>query len=319
MSSSSTASRLDQLIGLDGAKKAVRSLIRSNFDTHALLLYGVEGCGKNELAQILSGLWLCNEPDHEQGADGECRACGAFARDTNPDVLVVAPRGAGNLIGIGQVEFRKDADEPFLSIQEFLRTGPLLSRHKVVIMTSADRMNGSASNSLLKTLEEPPAYAKFVLTTSYTSGVRSTILSRVLAVACSLPTDDEVRRMFPTATEDDLLIAEKAPGRIAKILKNPDPYRDLAAFAKSLPQRRKYEALAVSERFRTVAEKLDAKIHCGARSANAEVTRLLCILCSRDASAPVQWGHSFIEAHERIMMNGNSGLIFDALFAKILQ
>jgi DNA polymerase III delta prime subunit len=318
MSNNSTVSELGRLVGLAGAKKAVSALIEGKFNAHAILFYGGEGCGKETLAQILSEFWLCTQPT-ELGADGACRACLSVAKGTNADLLMIRPQGAGNLIGIKQLQRRPDSEQTTLSMQEFLRTPPLLSKHKIVRIVDAERMTGSSANSLLKTLEEPPNFAKLILSTTSTSAILPTILSRVVAIACSLPSDLELREIFPSATDEDLLLAERAPGRIAEILKHQDLYRDLVVFANMLPGRKKHEALKVSESLRAISDRFNTKMGAGARLANAEIARSLALIFTRAPGYPLAWGEYFVEAYERILANGNATLIFDSLFATILH
>ena len=223
MSNNSTASRLSRLIGLVGAKRVISSFASSRIDSHSVLFYGPDGAGKDELASIVAGFWLCNSPAAGTGADGTCRSCNACSRATNPDLLLIAPGGAGN-IKISQLEHRPDEKEEYLPLLQFIRTPPLMSRHKVVIIKNAERMVEAASNTLLKTLEEPPPFLKVILTTPLPGALRATVLSRVLSVACDLASPKELRAAFPDATEDDILLAEQTPGRVAQILHGPAPY-----------------------------------------------------------------------------------------------
>ena len=61
---------------------------------------------------------------------------------------------------ISQLEHRPDEKEEYLPLLQFIRTPPLMSRHKVVIIKNAERMVEAASNTLLKTLEEPPPFSR---------------------------------------------------------------------------------------------------------------------------------------------------------------
>jgi DNA polymerase-3 subunit delta' len=321
MSNSSTASKLDRLIGLQGAKTIVSSLVSSFTETHALLFYGAEGSGKEELARITSHYWLCTSPDPTLGADGTCRGCNAFERGTNADILWIRPLGAGNQITIRQFEPRPPGanEEPITPLLVFMRTPPLLSRNKVVVISQAERMNEAASNTLLKTLEEPPSYLKLILTTTSPGAVRSTILSRVLSVSCSLPSRDEIELAFPKATPDDILMAESAPGRLSKILDHPNAYRDLVKFAHGLLERPRGEALAASEELRGISEKLERTLESGMRAAHAEVLRTLSLIFARDPRFPSSWTAASVQAHSRVLANVNAGLVIDAMFARCLQ
>jgi len=298
----------------------VRQLAIGEAGVHAVLLYGPTGSGKGELATALAQAWLCRQPTAE-GADGECRACGAFERGNSSDFLRISPGGKSNLIRLASINpvhpDPRPEEEQTVPLKEFFRTSPLMSRHKVALIENAHRMNADASNALLKTLEEPHPHAKIVMTTDSVGGVLPTILSRCLAVACELPTEEELRRQFPEATEDDLRLSEGAPGRLRQILDRKDRYRRLADFARRLPHRKPGEALAVGDEFRAICEGLDAGG--GARNANAEGLDLLAAFLAREPSADPRWTHLTIEAHRRILQNGSPGIVFDSLFSSMLR
>ena len=180
-------------------------------------------------------------------------------------------------------------------------------------------MNGSAANALLKTLEEPHAHAKLILTTTSVGTFLPTIRSRCLSVACALPEASDLKANHPEAEPGDLILAEGAPGRLEEILRNPEPYRDLAALATSLPKRRRAEALVLTERTRAIAERLEKAKGCNARTANAEVLSLLAVWVARDPDANPRWTAVLTDAHRRIVQNGNAGVVLDAAFSKMLR
>jgi DNA polymerase-3 subunit delta' len=296
----------------------VRRLARERSETHAVLFYGSQGSGKEEMALILAQIWLCRALDEEGGADGACQVCGAFERGTNPDVLQIRPVGPSALLKIDQfVNSDPQPDDP-IPLLEFFRTGPLMSRHKVAIVTDAHRMNSYASNALLKTLEEPLPHAKLILTTDSIGGIRPTILSRCLAVACSTPVRAELEIGFPGASATDILLAEGAPGRLQTVLKHPTQYHALADFARNLRSRPRQEALTASEEFRAIAERLGSARDLSARAANAEALSVLAIALARSPDALPGAAQAVIQAHQRILGNASPGVVFDALFARIL-
>ncbi len=314
-----TGPKLDSLLGLEGAKRVVSRLARERSDSHAVLFYGSQGSGKEELAQILAQVWLCRQPEQDGSADGTCQACGAFERGANPDLLHMRPTGPSALLRLEQfVRVNNDPDAP-VPLLDFFRTGPLMSRHKVAIITDAHRMNASSSNALLKTLEEPLPHAKLILTTDSVGGVQPTILSRCLAVACSTPSIDELKGGFPSATDEDLLLAEGAPGRLKTVLDHRAEYRAIAEFARTLRSRRREEALVTSEEFRAIAERLGDSRDLNARAANAEALSVLAVALARDAESTPGAAQAVIQAHQRVLGNASAGIVFDALFARILQ
>jgi hypothetical protein len=285
---------------------------------HAVLFYGQDGSGKDELASILAQLLVCRSPSVESGADGTCQACGAFSRNTNPDVLEIRPGGPANMIRIEQFDNSQPKDGDPTPLRTFLRTGPIMSRHKVVIITDAHRMNSASANGLLKTLEEPPSFAKLILTTGSIGSIPTTILSRCLAVACSLPTKEELTRIFPDAEPSEILMGNGAPGKVRKLSSKRAAYRPLVGFASSLMRRGRGEALTTAEEFRALAEAIEKAEDSTARLGQAEALSLLATILSSDAAYPASWSQAVIEAHRRIIGNGSPTQVFDGLFSQIL-
>lgn len=313
--SSSTASKLDSLVGLDSAKRLVLKLSRGEVGTHAVLFYGIPGSGKNELARMLAQAWLCQTPGAD-GADGTCRACLAYERGNSADLLSIHPTGNSRNIVTKQITRPNDKKEPKeddpVPLREFFRTLPLIAKHKVAMIEDAHRMNNSAASALLKTLEEPHPHAKLILTTDSVGGVLPTILSRCLAVACELP--EHIDHLDPELVR----LIEGAPGRAKLLANKPDGYRRLVDFAKSLPSRLPGSALVTSEDFRSIAEKLGADHDLGARAANTLALELLATYLARESGIPAHWPQEVIRAHKWIVGNANATLVFDALFAGIL-
>ena len=316
-----TAERLDALSGLEGAKRVVMGLATGESPVHAILLYGAPGGGATPLADALAQAWLCTQPG-EAGACGVCQSCRAFERGKNADLLHLRPMGPSRIFKLGAIVPGNDKEtlEQYpTQLKPFFRTGTLYARHKVAILHDAERMNGDAANALLKTLEEPHPHAKLILTTTSVGTLLPTIRSRCLAVACALPEASELKACHAEATTDDLILAEGSPGRLAEILQNPEPYRDLAALARSLPNRRRAEALVLTESLRAVAERLEKTKNLNARAANAEVLALLAAWTARDPDANPRWTAILADAHRRILQNGNAGVVLDAAFAKMLR
>lgn len=326
MSSNSSVSELERLAGLYGAKRAVGSLVRGSSPVHAVLLYGAEGSGKSELAHILARAWLCTNPEHD-GACGECRACISASKGLSADLQIVEPYGPSRWIkidaiyGEGKREVDgKDTDEKNkfqgIAIQRFFMTPPLSARNKVVIIDEADRLTPSASNAMLKTLEEPPERAKLILTTTRVGQILPTILSRCLAVACELPTGRELSERFGELTEAERALSAGAPGWIARIRSDSTHYEKLMEFCEGLTRRLPRGALAASDEFRDICAALGKEEDLGARAANAEGLSLLATALA-EMRAPAKWVQMTIEAHRLVQGNVNAGYAMDALFASM--
>jgi len=296
----------------------IRGLAENERGIHAILLYGAKGSGKGALAQILTQLWLCNQPTPD-GADGTCRPCQAYMRGNSPDVLIVEPQGPSSIIPNKAITNSSPANDDPLPLLGFFRTPPLLSRHKVGVIVDAHRMNTSSANALLKTLEEPHPHAKLLLTTNAVGSILPTILSRCLAVACEAPSEAEISAAFPDATADEIRFAEGTPGRLRTVFGQRDLYKRLLQFARRLPSRSPAEALVVSEEFQSIVEGFRATGETGARAANAEALNALAIYFARDPSCPPSWPQQIIESHRRILGNGGASVVFDALFTRLLS
>ena len=314
MLTSSSASELDALEGLSSAKAAVRQLFSSESAVHAVLIYGAEGAGKTTLAEILANAWLCLTPA-ESGPCGICKPCASFGRRQNADYQRLEPIGGSRILRQALFYFDGKGEPPpegVIPVLGFFRTPPLLSARKVVLIEDADRMNSDATNVFLKTLEEPPPYARVILTTSAVGQVAPTIISRCMALACDLP---------PVEPNSDAerLLAGGSPGMLARIRANPSVHSRLADFASRLPAMKAEHALVASEELKEIAAALArADDDLGARAANAEALKLLAqALVSMEA--PPAWTKSVIEAHRRVQGNANAGPTMDALFAGMLQ
>lgn len=157
--------------------------------TVPVLLVGEEGAGQMRAARTLAQTYLCKAPISGKPCGG-CVACRTFLKGKPADVLEVAPSGLQNLIKLSQIngESERQGDDPEkVPILEFIRFGPVQARTKVVMIHDADRMNISASNALLKTLEESPDYVRFVLTSASAGSIAPTIRSRCAIVPCDYP------------------------------------------------------------------------------------------------------------------------------------
>jgi len=295
--------------GLSGAKRAILRFAGGENSVHAVLLYGARGAGKGQLADALAIAWLA--PSQEG------QAVSAFQNGRNPDVLNVEPFGAGRMILGKQISPSRGSDGNFegISVIEFLRTAPIMSANKVVIVHEAERLHPAAANALLKTLEEPHPYAKFILMTNAVGSLLPTILSRCVAIACELPTVDE--RGDLNLPDDLWSLANGAPGRTIRFSENAKAYERLLAFARGLRAQKKREALAAAEDFREIAESIQGEQ--AARAANAEALELL---GNAVAFYHPDWHDArreIAEAHRRILGNGNPGSTFDSLFTGLLQ
>jgi DNA polymerase III delta prime subunit len=296
---------------LESAKRVVLGLATGSA-VQSVLLYGMEGSGKRKLARILTKAWLCRNPSPDSGACGECQACLAFDRDRSADILWLEPTGPSRIIHLAAISPAEEKDEYPLSAQHFLRTPPLSAKGKVVVIEDAERLNARAANSLLKTLEEPPSYGRFILLTVSVGSILPTILSRCLGVACEVPSDISGRESWALAT------AGGAPGRADELIDFQHVYRPIYDFALRLASRSREEALIAAEEFAGLADALQAARKTSSRAADAEALQVLAMAYGLASDNKPDSLLAIVEAHRRVLGNGNAGATFDALFATVL-
>ncbi|WP_314926576.1 DNA polymerase III subunit delta' [Aeromonas piscicola] len=176
---------------------------------HAWLLLGDPGLGKEQLAERLARLHLCQQPDRGEPC-GQCHSCQLFDKGHHPD------------LGTVTVDSKTIGVEAIREICARLQNSAQLGRGKVVIIPDAERMTESAANALLKTLEEPAGDSLLLLIASQVSRLLPTILSRCHKHVCQLPMEGETVRWLAEqghqATLAQVRICQGAPLRVLRYI-----------------------------------------------------------------------------------------------------
>lgn len=198
------------MVGPDGVLPLpwLEPVLRQTLQTqraHALLLHGPQGVGQFELALTLAQAWLCESGDAaaERRPCGVCPSCRLVQAHSHPDLLVLLPEVLQEALGWGgsaadaadaasekgskAKPSREIKVEAVRSAVTFAQTTSARGHGKVVVLHPAERMNGISANTLLKTLEEPPGAARFVLSCAAPDSLLPTIRSRCQAVTMALP------------------------------------------------------------------------------------------------------------------------------------
>ncbi|MGC8502639.1 DNA polymerase III subunit gamma/tau [Desulfurella sp.] len=155
---------LDEVIGQDIVTQTIKNAIEQNRLYHSILFYGTMGTGKTSLARIIAKSLNCVKGPTVEPC-GECEHCRAIAEGKSVDVIEID--GASN---------RRIDDAR--NIIESIKYVPFSARYKIFIIDEVHMLTEEAFNALLKTIEEPPDYVKFIFATTNIEKVPQTIRSR---------------------------------------------------------------------------------------------------------------------------------------------
>lgn len=156
----------DDVVGQQHITRTLQNAIENQRIGHAYLFIGSRGIGKTTTARILAKALNCLSVDKPTpNPCGECENCTSIAAGRNIDVLEID--GASN-----------NSVEDVRQIRDNVRLVPSNSRYKIYVIDEVHQLSSSAFNALLKTLEEPPEHAVFILATTEAHKVPATIISR---------------------------------------------------------------------------------------------------------------------------------------------
>ena len=172
------------ILGQDLIKKHFITAIATGNVSHAYILSGEEGMGKKTMANAFALSLMC-----EEGKSGEpcreCHACRQVLSGNHPDIIYVTHEKP-NSIGIEDIREQLIGD---------VAIKPYIGPHKIYIVDEAEKMTVQAQNALLKTIEEPPAYAVILLLVNNGGSLLPTISSRCVTLNFK-PVRDEVIRQY---------------------------------------------------------------------------------------------------------------------------
>ena len=157
---------------------------------HALLLHAAAGFGLEKFAGQLAQMCLCQAQAGETRPCGRCAACRLFSKGNHPDFVLLEGEGAKGSIKI----------ESIRQLAEFMHNSSHLGSYRIILVKEAEKMTTQAANSLLKSLEEPPAKCLFFLMTYWPSRLLPTIRSRCQTVRLATPLYEQTLSWFIKAS-----------------------------------------------------------------------------------------------------------------------
>ena len=155
----------EHLIGQEVVSETIINSIKSNKVPNAYLFTGIRGVGKTTTARIVAKSLNCKKGIDNLCEDNLCDNCEGITNSRHIDVLEI---DAASKTGVDDVR----------ELIEFSRYGPTSSKYKVFIIDEVHMLSKQAFNALLKTLEEPPEYLKFIFATTEVKKIPITVVSR---------------------------------------------------------------------------------------------------------------------------------------------
>ena len=168
------------IIGQEQIKEHLQNAISAKKISHAYIINGEKSSGKEFIARVFAMTLQCEKGGTEPCQ--ECHSCKQALSDNQPDIIYVSHEKP-NTISVDDIRAQINND---------IAIKPYSSPYKIYIMNEAEKMTPQAQNAILKTLEEPPAHAVFILATTDPQKVPATIQSRCQRFEFRRVTVDEI-------------------------------------------------------------------------------------------------------------------------------
>lgn len=185
------------VVGQSHITTTLKNAIKNNQLAHAFLFCGPRGVGKTTCARILAKTINCTNPTPDGEACNTCNSCVSF--------------DAGTSLNIHELDAASNNSvEDIRTLVEQVRFAPQAGKYKVYIVDEVHMLSASAFNAFLKTLEEPPSYAIFILATTEKHKILPTILSRCQIFDFKRITNNDTVEHLQEIVEKESIKAEKA-------------------------------------------------------------------------------------------------------------
>ena len=185
----------DTVVGQGSITSTLKNAIRNHSLAQAYLFCGPRGVGKTTCARIMAKTINCLHPTENLEACNECESCQAF--NNNASFNIYELDAASN-----------NSVDDIRTLVDQVRIPPQIGQYKVYIIDEVHMLSKDAFNAFLKTLEEPPAYAKFILATTEKHKIIPTILSRCQIFDFKRITVDDIAKHLEYVAQSEGVIAE---------------------------------------------------------------------------------------------------------------
>ncbi len=194
----------DTVVGQQHITTTLKNAIRTQHLAHAYLFCGPRGVGKTTCARILARTINCENPTPDMEACGECSTCLSFSDNTSFNIFELDAASNNSV-------------DDIRSLTEQVRYAPQHGKYKIYIIDEVHMLSTAAFNAFLKTLEEPPSYAIFILATTEKHKILPTILSRCQIFDFKrIQTEDIVGHLANICTKENVVAQNNALHIIAQ-------------------------------------------------------------------------------------------------------
>ena len=186
------------LIGQDNIAQTLKNSILRGQLAHAYLFCGPRGVGKTTTARIFAKMINCSNPSEEMEPCGTCESCLSFAEGRS---YCIHELDAASNNGVDDIK----------ALMDQVRVPPQVGKYSVYIIDEVHMLSQAAFNAFLKTLEEPPAHAIFILATTEKHKILPTILSRCQTYDFNrITVDNIVRNLHMVASSEGITIDDES-------------------------------------------------------------------------------------------------------------